>query len=224
MSLFRVIVNLINYRKFFKSFKVLTLANKENMCALSSYVVYKAELSLYDYYKSFDKTVSYDTFVKLVRCSKGIREVLKSVIKEKLMYPDLNTFDFTLTVSDIHFFSDFEYENDSYMHFAEIYPLAYGESLIEANMLKAELGYFRYINSKNLDSQIVWQSFINRLVEDEDFREPCFTAFKNYIVNLDFTGSWYDKSVVGLLNEAKPLVPKLEKQIKEAESSGGASQ
>lgn len=224
MNILRVIRNLINFRRVFKSFKVLMLTDKEDMCALSFYAVYKAEMALYNYYKSFDKSISYDDFVKLVRCSQGIREVLKEVLTKKLVYPDPNDFDFTLTTPDIHFFMDYEYEADIYFHIAEICSPTYGEGLIEATMLKTEMAYFKYINDKNPDDKLSWQEFINKLIEDEDFREPCYSAFKGYIVNLDFTECWYDKQVVGLLTTAKSLVSNLEKEeskLKDIESSGG---
>ena len=185
------------------------------MQAYSIFVMYKAHWSLYEYYKAFNPLISYDDFVRLVRCSQGVREVLKHVITDKLTHAPETDLNFTLKEDDVCFFDD--YSEDTYLHVAQLYHSQYGEGLIQASMLLVEMKYFVYINQLNQEKDVpifIWNDFIDKLISDPVFREPCYTAYKDYIVNiLDFTGSWFDKNVVGLLNSEKPLVSQLDSSL-----------
>ena len=187
-------------KKLLGSGQFLNFLGDAGSQACLSYVSYKAHRSMYEYYKGFDNCVSYDEFVMLVRASEAVRNVLKDAINNKISPPkDTEIFDFKKHIDEETFITSLGIENAS---LSKLYSDSTEKALIPVLMLRIQIKYYCYANQV-LGYKYSWDEFSKRLLSDAEFLEPCRSELFNYIMRIDFTESWHDKNVIGLLNAAK---------------------
>lgn len=205
MKLLQTLKTVIEYRKKFKTLKVVSFDDARAYEMLSFACCYRAQESVARFYCSFYTDASFDEAMELIHYSKELRDVLTGVIRKRLMNAEPNEFDFTLVEDSIHFFREFE-DGDRNLSITKLYPQEYGVSLIQMLSLKTEQAYYLYLR-KEKGYKKEWRAFINDLLHEDGFPEPAYIAMKYWIANLTFPHEvWLDKGVLNLMNEGKERI------------------
>lgn len=206
MKIFKAIKAMIEYRKVFKTAKVVRFADDEVYDAYSFACCYRAQESACQYYCSFYRNATFDDAMELIRYSQALRDTIKDVIQEKLLHVKPEEFDFTLDPDSVHFFGEFDQDLDRQLHISKLYPREFGIGLIQLLSLKVEQAYYLYLR-KEKGYKKEWKDFVEDLLKVDGFCEPAHTAMKFWIANLTFPSSiWGDKKVIGLMNEGKQRI------------------
>lgn len=206
MKIFKAIKALIEYRKVFKTSKVVRFADDDVYDAYSFACCYRAQESVCEYYRSFYPNATFDDAMELIRYSQALRDTIKDVIREKLLHVQPEEFDFTLDSNSVHFFREFDQDLDRQLHIAKLYPQEFGIGLIQLLSLKVEQAYYLYLR-KEKGYKKEWTDFVDELLKVDDFCEPAHTALKFWVANISFPSSvWSDKKIIGLMNEGKQRI------------------
>ena len=205
MKLLQTLKTVIEYRKKFKTLKVVSFDDAKAYEMLSFACCYRAQESVARFYCSFYTDVSFNEAMELIHYSKALRNVLTDVIRKRLINAEPKEFDFTLNKDSVQFFREFQ-DKDHYLTIAKLYPQEYGVGLMQMLSLKTEQAYYLYLR-KEKGYKKEWKAFTNDLLHEEGFSEPAYIAMKSWIANLVFPREvWLDKGVLNLMNEGKERI------------------
>ncbi len=77
---------ILRYYKTFKTNTIVRLGDKDACDLYASICVYRAQESVGKYYTSFNPAVSQEEAMELIFCSKDLRETIKEVLQDTIMY------------------------------------------------------------------------------------------------------------------------------------------
>ncbi len=193
---------ILAYYKCFKTNTIVRLADKDACDLYASICAYRAQESVSKYYASFNPKVSLEEAMDLIFYSKDLRDIIKEVLQDKIMYAKETEFDFTQQAENLHFFQEL-IDPDINSRLAKLFPRKHGIMLMLLLSFRTEQAYYAYLRrEKGYDKP--WKDFMEQLLSDPQLYEHCFAGFKYWLVNLSFPESmWSNKSIMGLMDEAK---------------------